>query len=220
MDGDDRKASKVLSSIDKFLAQEHLEKLCFLAETVLPYGAVEKADSIHVVQRTLESHTPVGRNGSFVLLKRFLESLCLVRFGKEISTLIDPNDHYTFPSLDKLYLYEIVIMVCDNLGRDSFKRLKNRIPDSQLGAHRDRVTTPIQLFKRLLEQQTLSVSKEKDSLELLSEWLEDIGRVDIVQQLKEHPRPKQEQGTKLWLVSLASQTHYADGEKKGLVKLP
>ena len=186
----------MLSHIDKYLTKEHREKLCFLAETVLPYSAVEEADSIHAVQRALERH--VGRNGSLVLLKQFLESLCLVRFAKQLSSLIDPNGHEYIPpltTLNKLYLYGIMIMVCDNLGEDSFRRLKNRIPDSQLGAHRDEIATSVQLFKMLLQQQTLSVSKESDSLKLLSEWLEDIGRADIVRRLRNHPRPVEEQGT-------------------------
>lgn len=54
------------------------------------------------------------------------------------------------------------------------------------------IKTPIQLFRRLLQQQTLSVDNEERSLALLYEWLDDIGRLDIVQDIKKHSRPVKE----------------------------
>lgn len=189
------KKAKILTKIDNFLSQEHLEKLCFLVETVLPYGSVDQADSILTIQRALESHTKIGRNGSIILLRRFLEIIGCIKFSRQLNPLIDPSEHSQYqPSLQKLYLYEILVLVCDSLGEKSFIRLKSRIPDVQLGAHRDRVKTSVQLFKRLLQQQTLSVSKEDESLKLLNEWLTDIGRLDIVQEITEHPRTALDKG--------------------------
>lgn len=87
--------------------------------------------------------------------------------------LISPANTYTFPSLDKLYLYELAILVCNNLDPLSFQHLNNRISGIQLGGKKD---TPTQLFRELIRFCVLSLK----SLELLKEWLIDIGRTDIV----------------------------------------
>lgn len=193
-----KKKASALTRIDNNLSPERLEELCFLAETVLPYGSVDQVDSIHTIQREMEKKDAIGRNASIILMKRFLKTIGYIKYAEGLNSLIDPNDYsYCLPSLEKLYLYEILILVCDNLGKKSFNQLKQRIPDAQLGAHRGRIMTPIQLFRRLLEQQTLSVSNVQHSLEVLREWLTDIGRLDIVQQVKDHSRPVQEQGSSM-----------------------
>ena len=188
-------STKVLSRIEEYLSDEQLEKLFFLSETVLSRTVVERADGIIAIQRELERLRDYNRNNSLKLLQRFLETIGYGAFARELEPLIDNSapGHSCLP-LQKLYLYEIIVMVCDNLGKKSLSQLKNRIPDSQLGAHRDRIKTSIQLFKKLIERQTLSVSHERKSLALLMEWLDDIGRRDIVQLIKDHPRPIQEQG--------------------------
>lgn len=190
----ENKKAKIVNHIDKYLSQEHLEKLCFLTETVLPLRKVQKADCLPDLLHGLESNTVADDNACIKILKRFLDTIGFIKFGKQLDSLISPADTYIFPSLDKLYLYELAILVCDNLDTLSFKRLKNRIPDIQLGGNRDRITTPIQLFRRLIHENTLNFLEEKKSLDLLKEWLGDIGRKDIVQLLNCHPRPVQEQG--------------------------
>lgn len=186
---------KVLTHIDKYLSQDHLDKLCFLAETVVSIGSIEEADSIHKIQREIENQQGISKKRSIVLLKKFLEAIGYVKFGKDLDPIIAEleGNCSLFPP-EKLYLYEISMIVCDELGKNSFSQLKHRIPDAQLCVNRDRIKTPVQLFKRLLRQQTLSVDKEEESLELLYEWLDDIGRLDIVRDIKKHSRLVQEQG--------------------------
>ena len=189
------KLSKVLTHIDKFLSPDHLDKLSFLAETVVSIGIIEDADSIHKIQREIENHQGITKKRSVVLLKKFLEVIGYVKFGKELDPVIQALDgSCSLLSPKKLYLYEICIIVCDELGKRSFSQLLYRIPDEELGGHRDRIKTPVQLFRRLLRQQTLSVDKEEESIELLCDWLVDIGRLDIKKDVEKHARPLPEQG--------------------------
>jgi hypothetical protein len=189
------KLPKVLTHIDKYLSPDQLDKLCFLAETVVSIGSIEDADSIHQIQKEIQKQQGISEKRSLVLLKKFLEDIGYVRFGQELDPIIDGiSGSCSLLPPKKLYLYEISMIVCDELGKKSFSQLKHRIPDDQLGGHRDRIKTPVQLFKRLLRQQTLSVDREEASLELLYEWLEDIGRLDIVQDIKKHSRPVAEEG--------------------------
>lgn len=186
---------KLLTRIDRFLSPEHQDKLCFLAETVASFGSIEGADSIVKIQREIQNQQGISKKRSIVLLKQFLEVIGYVKFSNELDPIIDAIDERcSLLPPKKLYLYEICMMVCDELGRASFSQLKHRIPDEQLGVHRDKIKAPVQLFRRLLRQQTLSVDNEEQSLKLLCEWLDDIGRLDIVQGIKKRSRPTQEEG--------------------------
>ena len=190
-------SARILSRLDDCFSEEHLEKLFFLAETVLSRTVLEEVDSVVEIHRKLETYTGCNRNTSLKLLQRFLETIGCIAYSHQLEPLIDRSaPGYSHLPLQKLYLYEILVLVCNNLDKRSFSRLKNRIPDSQLGANRDRIKTSIQLFKKLLEKQTLSEISERKSLDLLMGWLDDIGRRDIVQLIKDCPRPVQEQG---WL---------------------
>ena len=201
--------NSAINKIDKFLSTDDLEKLCFLSEVVLPRIKVQKATDFCELQRALELEVgvgPEGRSNSIIILRRFFGTIGLVKYLDELEALIDPKlPAYIFPSYDKLYLYELAVRVSDQLEDGDFKRLKFLIPDGQLGANRDRLTTPVQLFRRLIEEQTLSVSKEAASLELLKGWLAELGRKDIVQLVKAHKRPVPEQGM------LMSSTQYILG---------
>lgn len=127
--------AKVLTHIDRFLSLDHLDKLCFLAETVV---SIEEADNIHKIQRGIENQQGISRKHSLVLLKKFLEVIGYVRFGKDLDPIIDAIEGSCslFPP-KKLYLYEVIVTVCDELGRKSFYQLKQRIPDALLFEHRD-----------------------------------------------------------------------------------
>jgi len=185
----------ILNNIDKYLSDEQLEKLLFLAETVLPYDSLDQVDSIHTIERKLEQSTRIGSNASVHLLKRFLDTIGCVRFAEELCPLIGADEvGYSLPA-DKLYLYELIILVTGMLNQKSFSQLKNVITDSQLGAHRDRITSPIKLFKRLIEQQTLRVDNIERSKTVICEWLTTIGRLDIADRVREYARPREEQGT-------------------------
>ena len=185
----------LLSHIDRFLSRDDRDKLCFLAETVVPNGLLEETGSIKDIQRVMENQQGISRRCSMVLLKKLLEIIGYKRFGKDLDQIIDRMDGTCSVSLPKkLYLYEILVKICDQLGRQSFFLLKARIPDEQLHQSRERIKTPVQLFRRLLQLQTLSVEREEESLALLHEWLVDIGRLDIVQNMKMHSRPAPGQG--------------------------
>ena len=82
--GDEGLASaKVLSRLEDYLSEDHLEKLYFLAETVLSRPAVEKADGIIAIQRELENHTGCNRNTSLKLLQSRggVTKICVVRLN-------------------------------------------------------------------------------------------------------------------------------------------
>ena len=199
---DEQVKNLAINKIDKFLSTDDREKLCFLSEVVLPRVKVQNSKATDLglseLQRALELEVgvgPEGRSNSIIILRRFFVTIGLAKYLDELEALIDPKlPAYVFPSYDKLYLYELAVCVSDQLGDVDFKRLKFLIPDGQLGANRDRLTTPVQLFRRLFEEQTLSVSKEAASLELLKGWLAELGRKDIVQLVNNHKRPVLEQG--------------------------
>ena len=180
---------KLLGNIDARLASTQIEKICFLAESVLPYASVDNvSNSVHSVQQVMETH--LGRNVSLVLLKRFLNNVGAIKFSTDLEPFV--NEHGVVLRYPKLYFYEVIVMVIENLGRESFRRLKNLIPDSQLGVNMDRITTEIELFRRLLQKQILSDLRERESLSELKKWLECIGRSDIVVIIDQHPRISQE----------------------------
>lgn len=184
--------SRLLTVIGKRLSRDQIARISFLALTVLPLGTAEKVENIPSLYRTMRDHDGIGKNTSISLLKRFLEVIGSVKCSKELDPLLE-ND--TLPSLDKLYFYEILMMVCDSLGTSSFKDLLHRVPDCLLGCNRDQITTPMELFIKLMCMQALCVEKEKASLDRLCEWLGDINRLDIRSEVRNYRRPVPEQGT-------------------------
>ena len=187
------KLSEVLTDVDKFLTPDHLEKLSFLVESVVPIGASEVVDSINGIQRRIENQQGITKKLSVVLLKKFLVVIGCARFGKELDPVIQALDgSCSLLSPKKLYLYEICIIVCNKLGRISFKQLLHRLPYSELCMYQSK--SPVQLFRRLLQLQILSVDREEESIELLCGWLADIGREDLKDDVKKHPRPGVEEG--------------------------
>ena len=191
---DEDKKLKVLTDVNKYLSSEDLEKLSFLAETVIPFRTVESLKSLLDIETSLDQLEE--GNASIVILKRFLNIVHLPKYSRQLETLLSSADTYTFPSPKKLYFYELVILVCNNLGTEYFKRLKDRIPTVQLGSNKESITTPVMLFRKLIQSNTLNFEEEQESLTLLKVWLDDIGRKDIIRELDKHPypRPVQEQG--------------------------
>lgn len=187
------KKLKMLTGISNYLSKEDLEKLSFLMETVLPYGLVVGVSSLLDIQDNLDRILP--DNASIIILKRFFKTIHRPKYSRQLETLVSSADTYTFPSPEKLYFYELVILVCDNLGTGIyFKRLKDRISNSQLGCSKEDITTPVVLFRKLIQKNTLNFEEAAESLKLVKKWLDDIGRNDIIQLLNKHPRPNQEQG--------------------------
>ena len=194
----DMEDSKVLTLIGKRLSRDQIDRIRFLAQIVLPLGKVEKVDNLPSLYRTMKDHDGIGKNTAICILKRFLEIIGSVKSSKELDPLLNNEQNTTLPSLDKLYFYEILMMVCDSLGTKSFNDLLHRVPDSMLGCNRDQITTPMELFIKLMFMQALCVEQEKVSLDRLCEWLEDISRLDIRSDVMSYKRPVPEQGTSMF----------------------
>lgn len=178
------KLHEVLTQLDERLSQDDLDKLSFLAGSVVPFDSIEGADSIDEIQCMIESQQ--GKERSVVLLRKFLEIIGLDRLGKKLDSVIQALDGGCSLLPPKTpHLYKICIIISDQLGHKSFQRLLYMIPDMRRGRH-GAIKTPVQLFRRLLLQQTLSVDREKESIDLLCIWLGDIGRVDILQDIMRH----------------------------------
>ena len=190
----DMEYSKVLTLIGKGLSRDQITRICFLALTVLPLGTVEKIDNLPSLYRTMKDLDGIGKNTAICILKRFLEIIGSVKSSSLLDPLLNNEQNITLPSLDKLYFYEILIMVCDSLGTSSFKDLLHRVPECLLGCNRDQITTPIELFIKLMFMQALCVEQEMVSLDRLCEWLEDISRLDIRSEVMNYKRPVLEQG--------------------------
>ena len=165
---------KVLTRVDNFSDSDQLEKLRLLATAVLPYGMVGKESTATEIYTQLQGKysdlaTPIITR----LLDRAGAKQVFVDQLREIPT-------YASDEVPLLYFTELLVDIADELGNGEYlKKLKNRIPDSQLGVSRDRISTAVQLFQQLIFEQTVTFSKEIESLSLLAEWLGDIGRRDI-----------------------------------------
>lgn len=172
---------KLLTEVDKFSDTDQVEKLRLLAMAVVPYGKIEGPDKrVIEIFKTIEAKHD---ERAIPIITRLLEK---ASFRRKFITQLQqqPACETTFLVPD-LYFTELLVDVADDLGNGEYlRRLKNRIPDSQLGMSRDRITTAVQLFQQLLFGETLSLKKEMESLTLLAEWLSDIGRQDIANKVE------------------------------------
>ena len=173
---------KVLTEADKFRDADQLEKLKLLAMAVLSYSKIDGpsvgvVDIYHAIQTRYKDSAPA-------IITRLLDKAGFRQ--KDVSQLSGIPACETAP-LPHLYFTELLVEISDDLGHgEYFSRLKNRIPDTQLGTSRDSISTSVELFKRLLFTNTISVSNEVESLRLLSGWLGDVGRQDISSKVREY----------------------------------
>ena len=173
---------KVLTEADKFRDVDQLEKLKLLAMAVIPYSMIDgpSVGVVHIykkIEARYEGSAPA-------IITRLLAKAGFRQ--KHVSQLSGIPACET-ALLPHLYFTELLVTISDDLGHgEYFGRLKNRIPDVKLGASRDSISTSVELFKRLLFTNTIGLSKEIQSLRLLSEWLGDVGRQDISSKVREY----------------------------------
>ena len=165
---------KLLTKVDNFSDLDQLEKLRLLATAVLPYGKVSK-NSLAIEIYT-ELHKKYQAKAPSIITR------LLDRAGvrQDLIAQLQKIPACETDQVPLLYFTELLVDISDDLGNgDYLRKLKNRIPDSQLGVSRDRISTAVQLFQQLIFEETITFKKEIESLTLLAEWLGDIGRRDI-----------------------------------------
>lgn len=164
---------QLLTKVDKFCDSSQLEKLRLLATAILPYGKIQKSNVIEIYTELQERH----RDSATSMIARLLDR---ASFGQYFIEQLQKIPACETPDIPLLYFTELLVDISDSLGNgEYFGKLKNRIPDHQLGSSRDGITTAVQLFQQLLHEQTISLDEDLKSLGLLAEWLVDIGRKDI-----------------------------------------
>lgn len=171
--------SKLMTRVDKFSDSDQVEKLKLLAAAIVPYGVIENSTVIEIY-RKLEAEC--GETATPIIARLLDKGGFRQEFVEQLQAVIPARETADVPLL---YFTELLVAISDDLGNgDYLRKLKNRIPDSQLGTSRDRISTAVQLFQRLMFEDTIAVEKEIESLTLLAEWLDDIGRRDIAVKVK------------------------------------
>ena len=165
---------KLLTKVDNFSDSDQLEKLRLLATAVLPYGKVGKNST------AIEIYTELDKKYKATATPIITRLLDRAGIRQDLITQLQKIPACESDDVPLLYFTELLVDISDDLGNgDYLRKLKNRIPDFQLGVSRDRISTAVQLFQQLVFEQTITFSKESESLSLLAEWLGDIGRRDI-----------------------------------------
>jgi len=180
----------VLVKIDKYANNSEREKLCLLATAVIPYGKVETLKGVPELFQRLK-RTQFSEN-AVELLQRMLSK---AGFRSDHVSWLD--EHVVKDNLQQLpdmYLQELLISVADELGDgDYLRQLLYVIPEDKIGVSPDSIKSAVQLFQRLLHEQTISADNQS-TLNDLAKWLQDIGRKDIAKRLFGFGTAVQEQG--------------------------
>ena len=191
--------NQVLTTISRFTSPEQLEKLRFLAAAVVPSGLVE--DSSKKIPEIYREIKRIHKGSSIPLFARLLRKAG-VDYDR-ISQLdifvpaTEANATTDEEYLSDLNFIELLVSVSDHLGNLKYLRLlANHIPEHKLGTLPENIKRAVQLFQILLHEGTLSLKRKEESLGLLSSWLGEIGRRDIVTDVIEryaqlHLLPKQ-----------------------------
>lgn len=177
--------SKLLTEANNFSDSDQKEKMRLLAAAVVPYGKVSQK-SVPEIYREIET-----RRGEVAtaIMARLMDK---AGFRRKFISQLQRTPVCESAHMPLLYFTELLVEISDELGNGEYlRRLKNRIPDSQLGTCRENISTAVQLFQQLLFTQTINLEEEVKSLELVQEWLCDIGRIDISRKVeKEKKRSK------------------------------
>ena len=188
--------NQVLAKIDNFATSNQVERVRLLAAAVVPYGLVEDSSKkIPEIYREIKS---IHKGSSIPLFTRLLRKAGVEpRYVSMLDSFL-PATGTTETTETGLCFTELLVTVSDHLGNNDYlRKLTNRIPEEKLGSTSERIKSSVQLFQRLLHEDTLSLQRKKESLDLLSRWLSDIGRRDIaklVEEAKQNQPPSQEQG--------------------------
>ena len=143
----------VLVTIDNFSTQDKLERLKLLANAVVPYGQTENVQSVPQMFRVLEQ---CGFHGKALpLLKRMLLKAGYYQHTAQLDEHIAPSEESQ--TLPVLYFHELLIEVADNIGnRDYLRKLVEIVPEAKIGVAAENIRSTVQLFQRLLHEQTTS----------------------------------------------------------------
>lgn len=165
----------VLVTIGNFGTQDKLERLKLLANAVVPYGQTENVQSVAQMFRVLEQ---CGFHGKAPpLLKRMLLKAGYYQHISQLDEHIAPSEESQ--TLPVLYFHELLIEVADEVGNgDYLRKLVEIIPEAKIGVAAENIRSAVQLFQRLLHEQTIS-PEDPSTLYQLARWLRDIGRNDV-----------------------------------------
>ena len=184
--------SSVLVKIDKYATDSDREKLYLLATAVIPYGQVETLKGVPELFQCLKG-TQFSEN-AVKLLQRMLSK---AGFRSDHVSLLDehvtkPRDNV--PQLPDMKLQELLISVADELGNGKYLRqLLYVIPEEKIGVSPGTINSAVQLFQRLLHEQTISADNQR-TLDDLAQWLQEVGRKDIAKKWFGFGTAVQEQG--------------------------
>ena len=173
---------KLLTEANNFSDSDQKEKMRLLAAAVVPYGKVSQK-SVPEIYREIET-----RRGEVAtaIMARLMDK---AGFRRKFISQLERTPTCESDHIPLLYFTELLVEISDELGNGEYlRRLKNRIPDSQLGTCRENISTAVQLFQQLLFTQTINLEEEVKSLELVEEWLRDIGRVDISRKVEKEKK--------------------------------
>ena len=170
----------VLVAIGNFSTQDKLERLKLLANAVVPYGQTENVQSVTQMFRVLEQ---CGFHGiALPLLKRMLLKAGYYQHTSQLDEHIAPSEESQ--TLPVQYFHELLIEVADEVGDgDYLRKLVEIIPDAKIGVAAENIWSAVQLFQRLLHEQTIS-PEDPSTLYELAHWLRDIGRNDVAENVQ------------------------------------
>ena len=170
-----RPLQSVLVNIDNFSTQDKLEKLKLLAIAVVPFGQIENVQSVPQIFRVFNQ---CGFHGKAVpLLKRMLLKAGYHQRTSQLDEHISPSEESQ--TLPVLYFHELLIEVADEVGNgDYLRKLVEIIPEAKIGVAAESIKSAVQLFQRLLHEQTIC-PEDPNTLYELAQWLRDIGRNDV-----------------------------------------
>ena len=185
-----KELKKALGDIDFITSSEQLEKLKLLAASVVPFGWVEDdKKKVPEIYREIKKKLTEQAN-AVAIYKRLLSKAGISKkhVDKLATFMIPAQDICDLPNL---YFTEVLVDVADHIGNgESFRYLKNRVPDDRLEVDHDRIQTCVRLFQILLQKDVLDTTDPKTSLGLLEGWLKDIHRNDVARLVRDASNSK------------------------------
>lgn len=152
---------KLLTEANNFSDSDQKEKMRLLAAAVVPYGKVSQK-SVPEIYREIETRR--GEVATAIMARLMDKAGFRRKFISQLERAPACESEY----IPLLYFTELLVEISDELGNGEYlRRLKNRIPDSQLGTCRENISTAVQLFQQLLFTQTINLEEEVKSLELV-----------------------------------------------------
>ncbi len=174
----------IVNKIDQHASDDDLEKLRLLAAAILPYKIAEDLS-----KKTYDLYQAVfnkyeNESNAVAVFKRLLKGAGYAKRHVEELTQFTVGSQPS-PDLDKLYFYELLVQVADEVGNlEDFRYLKNHIPRDLLDINRDKIKTCVQLFLIMVHKRILDPSSVVSTLTRLEKWLKEIHRDDAAEIVK------------------------------------